>query len=97
MLIVLYCVVLLLGISCGTTSSRSLSDFDFLRAGMSYEEITERVGQADSVGGSGFIIMSYELNDGKTLSLSFATLESLLSASVYDPTDDTREFLNIEE
>ena len=106
--IALFCIVLFLGASCGMNeervetmpeppgnSNRSQSDFDFLRVGMSYEEITKRVGRADSDIGSGLHIMVYQLSDGKELHLAFASLESLLSVSLYNPEDNTREVLNI--
>ena len=82
--------------SCGGSEDggkMSRSDFDFLRLGMSYQEVVSRVGEADRDVGSGIHIMVYDLSDGTQLLLSFASLNSLMAINLYDPDRDTRELI----
>ena len=71
--------------------SRNLSDFDFLELGMSYEEIVELVGEADRDAGSGLFLKIYDLEDGRQITLQFATLDALLGVFLYDPETDREE------
>ena len=68
------------------------SDFDFLEAGMSYDEIVAQVGAPDRDVGSGVYVYEYDLADGSQIGISFITLEHLSSAYLYNP-DGTREFV----
>ena len=82
--------------SCGgSEDSEKLSrtDFDFLRLGMSYQEVVARVGEADRDVGSGINIMVYDLSDGTQLMLSFASLDNLMAVHLYDPDRDSRELI----
>ena len=82
--------------SCGGSEDSgrvSRSDFDFLRLGMSYQEVVSRVGEADRDVGSGIHIMVYDLSDGTQLMLSFPSLDSLMAVHLYDPERDTRELI----
>ncbi len=66
-------------------NERQKSDFDFLKKGMSYKEIVERVGEADRDVGSGLYVYEYALADGSRIYLSFASITSLLSANIKYP------------
>jgi len=82
--------------SCGGSEDggkMSRSDFDFLRLGMSYQEVVDRVGEADRDVGSGIHIMVYDFSDGTQLMLSFASLDNLMAVHLYDPDRDTRELI----
>jgi len=83
--------------SCGGGSqdggSLSRSDFDFLRLGMSYQEVAAHVGEADRDAGSGIHLMVYDLGDGTQLMLSFPSLDELTAVHLYDPDRDTRELM----
>ena len=82
--------------SCGGSEDggkMSRSDFDFLRLGMSYQEVVDRVGEADRDVGSGIHIMVYDLSDGTQLMLSYASLDNLMAVHLYDPDRDTRELI----
>jgi hypothetical protein len=82
--------------SCGGSEDGgrvSRSDFDFLRLGMSYQEVVSRVGEADRDVGSGIHIMVYDLNDGSQFMLSFPSLDNLMAVHLYDPDRDTRELI----
>ncbi len=73
--------------------SRSLSDFDFLELGMSYEEIVNVVGEADRDVGSGLYLKVYNLEDGRQITLQFATLDALLGVFLYDPDTDQEDVI----
>src|SRR4030065_2334488 len=82
--------------SCGGSEDggkMSRSDFDFLRLGMSYQEVVARVGEADRDVGSGINIMVYDLSDGTQLMLSFPSLDNLMAVHLYDPDRDSRELI----
>src|SRR3989304_1407811 len=82
--------------SCGGSEDSgkvSRSDFDFLRLGMSYQEVVARIGEADRDVGSGINIMVYALSDGTQLMLSFPSLDNLMAVHLYDPDRDTRELI----
>jgi hypothetical protein len=82
--------------SCGGSEDggkMSRSDFDFLRLGMSYQEVVARVGDADREVGSGIHILVYDLSDGTQFMLSFPSLDSLMAVHLYDPERDTRELI----
>jgi len=82
--------------SCGGSEDggkMSRSDFDFLRLGMSYQEVVARVGEADRDVGSGIHIMVYDLSDGTQLMLSFPSLDNLVAVHLYDPDRDTRDLI----
>ena len=94
-------LVSLVGVALLTSCSRSAgdggklsrSDFDFLRLGMSYQEVVDQVGEADRDAGSGISLMVYELADGTEMMLSFPTLDNLIAVHLYDPKSDTREVI----
>lgn len=65
--------------------SKSLTEFKFLTKDMSYAEIVAKVGNPNDEIGSGLYIYSYTLDDGKTLLLSFADLDHLFDARIYNP------------
>src|SRR3970040_181418 len=67
------------------------SDFDFLRLGMSYQEVVDRGGEADRGVGSGIHILVYDLSDSTQFMLSFASLDHLMAVHLYNPDRDTRE------
>ena len=69
----------------------NVPDFSFLKSDISYEEIIARVGPADWDIGSGLHIFVYKLNDGREIRLSFADLENLLDAAIYNPETDTND------
>ena len=83
--------------SCGGGSQDggklSRSDFEFLRLGMSYQEVVARVGEADRDVGSGLSLMVYDLSDGTQLMLSFPSPDNLIAVHLYDPDRDTRELI----
>src|SRR4030042_1963427 len=82
--------------SCGGSEDggkMSRSDFDFLRLGMSYQEVVARVGQADRDVGSGVHIMVYDFSDGTQLMLSFPSLDNLIAVHLYDPDRDARALI----
>ena len=68
----------------------SVSSFDFLQTGMRYEEVVEKVGEADRDIGSGIHLMAYDLADGTEMILSFPSLDSLEAAYLYNPETGTR-------
>jgi hypothetical protein len=74
-----------------TAAPRSLSEFAFLRPGMGYDEIVGVAGEPDRDVGSGLYVFVYRLDDGTELELTFASLEQLLSVSLYDPGKGTRQ------
>ncbi|PIE80796.1 MAG: hypothetical protein CSA11_07025 [Chloroflexi bacterium] len=95
-------IALLLLISCDTTQSESnnntsasdrdmltVSDFDFLELGMSYEEVQAHVGSADKDIGSGLYIFVYSINDEQEILLSFSSLDNLFDAQVHNLKDNT--------
>ena len=73
------------------SSGRNLSDFTFLKLGMSYDEIVAHVGLSDDDIGSGLYIFVYYLSDGRQLHLSFASLDNLAAVFLYNPEDGTQE------
>ncbi len=77
----------------GNNRELSLSDFDFLRIGMSYQAVVAQVGEADRDAGSGIHLMVYELQDGTELMLSFPSLDGLAATYLYNPVTDTRELI----
>lgn len=102
-LVVKLCIFSLVGMSLITSCNRSgpvrnsgdllLSDFDFLRLGMSYEAVVAEVGEAKRDVGSGIHLMVYELKDGTEMMLSFPSLDSLGAAYHYNPETDSRELI----
>jgi len=50
-----------------------LNDFDFLKIGMNYWEIVEKVGRPDAPAGSGVFMVKYILKDGSGLILNFGS------------------------
>lgn len=60
----------------------ALSDFTFLREGISYHDIVSEVGPPAEDVGSGLWIFRYPLKDGRTLSLTFSSLDHLDSGMV---------------
>ena len=70
-----------------TTHRRDLirSNFDFLKAGISYEEIVSKVGEPDANVGSGLYIYVYILKDGTIVSLTFRHLDYLDYAFIKYP------------
>lgn len=65
---------------------RKLDDFDFLKVGMSLDEIEKQVGGPDRNVGSGVIIVVYDLSNGSKVYLGFGSdITNLLEASVYLP------------
>lgn len=62
---------------------RKRADFDFLKTGISYQEIVARVGKADRDTGFGSYIFEYDLADGSILCIQFMmSLESIDRAYV---------------
>ena len=61
-----------------------LSDFDFLKPGMSLDEIKSKLGEPDRDIGSGVFLLQYDLVDGRTVELMFVDLDNLLGAQVRD-------------
>ena len=71
-----------------------LANFDFLELGMSYDEVVDKVGEADRDIGSGIFLMVYQLDDGTELILSFPSLDNLTAVHLYNPeTDDCQRIL----
>ncbi len=75
----------------------TVADFYFLEYGMSYDEITKRVGPADEDVASGLYEFVYQLKDGSTVHLIFScTLDPfliyLLSAHFVLP-DGTSDYI----
>lgn len=56
-----------------------LKDFDFLKVGMSYEEIINMIGKPDGPAGSGYVMVKYILKDGDHVILNFGTGEKGLN------------------
>ena len=73
--------------------TRGLSDFEFLELGMSYEGIVSVVGEADRDVGSGLYLKVYDLEDGRQITLQFATLDALIGVFLYDPDTDQEEVI----
>jgi hypothetical protein len=72
---------------------RKFSDFEFLKLGMSYDEVVKNVGEADQDIGSGVHLFVYELTDGTEVLLSFISLDDLQAVYRYDPKKDIREVI----
>ena len=75
------------------SDERKISDFEFLKLGMSYDEVIENVGEADRDIGSGVHLFVYELTDGTEVLLSFVSLDDLQAVYRYDPKKDAREVI----
>ena len=85
LIVVLGCAFCLL--SCRSQNGQrrlTLSDFDFLEAGMSLKEITDRVGEPDRDVGSGIFLIQYDLADGRTVQLTFINPDELVGAQVQE-------------
>jgi hypothetical protein len=67
----------------------ALSDFDFLKPGMTREEIIRKVGEPDRIVGSGLYICQYNLTDGRKIMLSFPNSRDLGGAWIVNK-DGTR-------
>ena len=95
-LLLMVMVILMSALSaCDTQQGRSISDFEFLKKGMSYSEIVEKVGKPSDNIGSGLYIFTYLLSDGRSVFISFANLDDLLDARIYDPkTESSHSLLN---
>lgn len=76
-------------------SSNSLteSDFSFLKAGMSYSQISASVGHESDDVGSGLYILIYPVKEGKII-LTFSSLEHL-DRAVIEYTDGTSRYLTL--
>jgi hypothetical protein len=59
------------------SAGRQKTDFDFLKPGISYNEIVAKVGKEDRDIGFGLYILEYTLGDGSRIYLQFSSLESL--------------------
>ena len=63
-----------------------LSDFGFLKKGITYREVVEKVGRSDAPAGSGVFMVKYILKDGSELVLNFgASGLRLVRATLYKP------------
>jgi len=94
--IFLVCVmVILIGLftACQTEKKLDASDFGFLKKGMSYSEIVKKVGNPSGDLGSGLYIYAYPLSDGRSIYISFANLDHLQDARIYDP--KTKESISL--
>ncbi len=81
------------GPSTPDRSDLSLSDFEFLELGMSYEQVVDELGEADTDAGSGIHIKVYRLGDGAEVMLSFPSLDNLTGVFLYDPDSGHREII----
>ncbi len=83
-------LLLVLLVACGTRSPEpapvpcDLATFSFLRIGMSFAEITERVGMPDEDIGSGVYLFQYNLTDGCKVVLQFITRDHLSKVWIVD-------------
>ena len=73
----------------GGSRQLRLSDFDFLKRGISRDEVVRKVGEPDRIVGSGLYICQYDLVDGRKIMLSFPTPEGLGGAWIVND-DGTR-------
>lgn len=82
-------MLLLIAVAVYNTQApeHTIEDFYFLRAGMSYGEITEKLGEPDQSLGSVFVV--YELRDGSWVTLDFLTENFLISAFNLHRSDGT--------
>lgn len=70
--------------ACQTEKKLDASDFEFLKKGIGYSEIVERLGKPSGDVGSGLYIYTYPLSDGRIVYISFANLDHLENARIYD-------------
>ncbi|MGE5415493.1 MAG: hypothetical protein ACM3UZ_01780 [Acidobacteriota bacterium] len=68
------------------------SDFNFLKPGMRYGVVVDRVGLPDRDYGSGLVIAHYNLIDAKEIILNFDMGNELWKAEIID-SDNTEHFL----
>lgn len=66
-----------------------LSNFAFLKRGISRDEVIRRVGEPDRIVGSGLYICQYDLIDGRKIMLSFPSPRGLGGAWIINR-DGTR-------
>jgi hypothetical protein len=87
MMLVTVAVVLIVAVSWLVNHSKPGNVFDvtFLKKGMSYTEIVQRIGEPATDIGSGLHIFVYPLPDGRNLWLSFGDLDHLQAARIFDP------------
>ena len=82
-MLVLSFLLLVLLIACRTRSPEpalspcDLATFSFLKIGMSFAEITERIGMPDEDIGAGVYLFQYNLTDGCKVVLQFITRDHL--------------------
>ena len=55
----------------------TLSDFQFLKLGMSFEQVVAEVGEPDRDIGSGVYLFQYDLADGRKITLQFIRKDEL--------------------
>ncbi len=83
-------LLLTLLVACGTRSPESipspcnLASFSFLKPGMSFAEITERIGMPDEDIGSGVYLFRYDLTDGCKVVMQFITRDHLNKVWIVD-------------
>jgi hypothetical protein len=61
-----------------------LSDFNFVKPGMSWDEIVEKIGEPDRTYGHGLLYAEYDLVDRRTVRLIFRHPDELAEAKVCD-------------
>jgi hypothetical protein len=93
--IVLAIMFLTIITACSDTGlpKHDISDFSFLKKGMSYQQIVDKVGEPDEEVGSGAYIYIYYLSDGRSVALSFIQLSSLYSARLIKENGDVERIL----
>ena len=92
-LIILFALFVILAACSGGDSVKDVDDFNFLVKGISYQEITAQIGEADQNIGSGTYVYVYELSDGENVYLTFIQLDSLYSANLVDSSGNVIEIL----
>jgi len=61
----------------------SIEDFGFIRKGMSYKEVYEKVGPHAKDIGSGIFVLVYELEDGASIRLHFTGINLYKDCKLY--------------
>lgn len=79
----------------GNNLQLTKDDFNFLKKGMSYQDIKKIVGEASSPIGFGVIVLRYNLSDGSFMMLNFGSDSSnLLNAYIKRPDGKTEYLVN---
>ena len=71
-------------VQLSNNASISRSDLEFIREGISYDEVISRIGEPKKDIGSGVYLFEYNLDDGSQLRLGFIQLDYLFRAVIIE-------------